>query len=135
MVQLPFPLATLPLFALYLLGLLALSYAISADARARGVRFPTVLGVAAAVFGLVALIYLIFRDNFGPRAYRASKWERIAWTYFGAMMVAMMLGAILSPPDPFTQARQFPIFLVATLPFAYLVVFKNPWSRLKAAVR
>jgi hypothetical protein len=135
MVLVPYPAEVLPLFGLYLLGLVAFSYAIAADARARGVRFASILGAVGAVFGLIGIAYYLVRERFGSRAYRASKWERAAWTYFGAMTVAMLLGTVLSPPDPLTQARQFPMFLLVTLPLAYLVVFRNLWGRLRAEVR
>jgi hypothetical protein len=135
MLALPFPTSSLPILAIWLLLLLATSFAVSADARARGVRFASVLGAVAAVFGPVALIYLLTRSSYGERTYPPSQWERRVWTVLVAVMGSFLVAVMLGPPDPATQSLYAGGSLLLTLPLAYLVVFRNLWGRLRAEVR
>ncbi|WP_049893527.1 DUF7534 family protein [Halogranum rubrum] len=115
----------------------AIFYVVVTDAHARGLSYPIalVLAVLAAILPMGILAYFVLSDHLGPRQTAQMRRERAAWTIVLASVVAFVLSATLSPPDPFTQLSEYPLFLLATLPFAYLVVFKNPLSRLKTAVR
>lgn len=119
----------------YVAGLVAFSYAITMDAKARGHPHPAALGALGALVAPVGLYFLFVRRWTGEREFPPTNGERVAnfvvLVYLGSFLVA----ATLAPPDPFTQLLYAGGSLFATLPLAYLVVFKNPWRRLKAAVR
>ena len=134
MIAFPVPVSSLPILAVWLSLLLVVSYAVSADARARGVRFASVLGAVAAVFGPVAIVYYLTRGSYGEREYPPSRWERVSWTVLLAVTVSFVVAATLGPPDPFTQGLYAGGSLAVTLPLAYLVVFRNLWGRLRDEV-
>ncbi|SEO96712.1 hypothetical protein SAMN04487948_10947 [Halogranum amylolyticum] len=135
MFALPFPVDFLPILAVWLTLLLVIAFAVSADARARDVRFAAVLGAVTAVFGPVALVYYLTRGSYGPREYPPSRWERTAWTLLLAVTGSFVLAATLAPPDPFTQSLYAGGSLLLSLPLAYLVVFRDLWGRVRAELR
>jgi uncharacterized membrane protein YoaK (UPF0700 family) len=137
MVEFPFPPAVFPALALLLVTWVAMVYAVSVDAHTRNVPpgIAAVLGVTAAVLPMGLLAYYVACDRLGPRRSPPTTRERAAWTLVLAMTVAFVLGATLSPPDPFTQLFELPAFLLVALPAAYLVVFRDAWTRVKSVVR
>lgn len=46
-------------------------------------------------------------------------WSRLASSLFGSLFVAFLLGAMVSPPDPFTQLLFVIPAVVALVPLAY----------------
>ena len=89
-----------------LASVVAIGYVINRDAAARGMGgLARTLLTAGAIFVpfLVVPIYAVFTRRLGARTTSASRTELVvAW---GALtvIVAVIAGTILSPPDPVTQ--------------------------------
>ncbi len=52
------------------------------------------------------------------------------WTQFLIVSVLLVslgfgVGAMLTPPDPFTQVRTIPVILLITIPLSYWIVYKK----------
>jgi cytochrome bd-type quinol oxidase subunit 2 len=103
-------------------GLLA--YWTHRDATAHGVERPAlwVLAVLAVPFGVV--VYLVVRRGWERERPRTDG-VRAAETALFAILGALVLGTVLTPPDPFTQAVAMPALSLALLPVAYLLYYRG----------
>jgi len=112
-------------FALFLSVLAATGAWVSFDARARGSNYPAVWGVFAPVSGIVLAYYLLWWRRGRSRARPPSRWERSAAAVAVAGVGGMILGSLVSPPDPAAQLTVWPVAFACCLPVAYWVVEKR----------
>jgi hypothetical protein len=135
MVSLPTVLLLALVAVVYVGGLVAFSYAITMDAKARGHPYPAALGALGALVAPVGLYFLFVLRWTGEREFPPTKGERVAnfvvLVYLGSFLVA----TTVAPPDPFTQLLYAGGTAIFLGPLAYLVVFRNLWGRIRAEVR
>jgi len=99
---------------------LAVGYWVYRDAALRGSTHPLGWAIASVVgFQIAPVIYLLSRRRIGPRSEPPSRFDRtLAATSVGITGV-FVIGALVTPPDPFSQvAFATPAVLVA-IPAAY----------------
>ncbi|WP_123536089.1 hypothetical protein [Halosimplex salinum] len=89
-----------------------LAYWAHCEARAKGSSTFDVFLYMFVVLGVVHYWYVRFvRGDSGPREYPPTRRERLAGAYSMAVVVAFLVGATVSPPDPLTQVLYFvPLF-------------------------
>jgi hypothetical protein len=110
-------------FAVFFLGTgVLLGYWTYLDARARDSDSAIMLGIAVGVVGWLVFPYLYFR---GERVHPKTRRERIVATVVVANVVAVLIGTMVGPPDPFSGPLYVLGALVVTLPLAYLVVYRE----------
>ncbi|MFB6139980.1 MAG: hypothetical protein ABEJ26_06050 [Halosimplex sp.] len=115
---------------LVLLDLVALVYWVRCEARARGSSTFDVLLYLFLVVGVVHYWYVRFvRGDAGPRESPPTRRESLAGTYALAMVVAFVVGAAVTPPDPFTQVLWFPPLFAVAFAVAFLVTAVARGSR------
>ena len=112
-------------------GLLA--YWTHRDAVAHGVARPVlwVFGVLFVPFGIV--VYLVVRRGWEREEPRTDG-VRAAETALLAILGSLVVGPLVTPPDPFTQAIAWPVLTVALLPVAYLFYYRDGRERLREAL-
>ncbi|QPV62172.1 hypothetical protein I7X12_15695 [Halosimplex litoreum] len=92
------------------------------DAVARDGDHPVRSAVTVAVFPPALVAYVVSRpERTTPQADR----ERLALTVLLALLAAMMVGTVFSPPDVFAQPRNTFGSLLVTLPLFYLLVYRE----------
>ncbi|WP_256393397.1 hypothetical protein [Natronoarchaeum rubrum] len=104
-----------------ILGLiLAAGYWVYRDAALRGSTNPLGWAIASVVgFQFVPIIYLYYRERIGPRSEPPSRFDRTLNATVVGIVVVFIVGALVTPPDPFSQvAFATPAVLVA-IPAAY----------------
>lgn len=111
-----------------------MGYWIYADATARGSDSAFSWAAGGVLTMFIVAGYLFYRRKIGGRTDLASRRERIAGTVVFAQMFALALGAELSPPDPFTQLIQLPLFVGAGLLSGYWLVWRGGYARLRRRV-
>lgn len=99
------------------------------DATARGAE-----GASRGVWALFPpylLWYLFTRDRLGPRHRPIEGREAIVGSTFVGLFLAVVLGSVLAPPDPFTQS----LYVAALVPVGgvvgYLLIARGGYARLK----
>lgn len=101
--------------AMFFGTLLALVYAVSADARARGVK-DALWSVTASLLLLPAIWYWVRREAYGAREYGPTTRERQARAVAFGIGGGYLLGAMVAPPDPITLiVYSLPLGLVGTV--------------------
>ncbi|WP_436907114.1 DUF7534 family protein [Halosimplex marinum] len=111
-------LTALVLFA----DLFVLAYWARSEARAGDSSTLNVFLYFATAVGAVHYWYVRFvRGDSDPREAAPSRRERLAGTYATAVVVAFLVGAVVSPPDPVTQVVYFPPLFVGSFAAAWLV--------------
>jgi len=101
---------------------LALGSWIYLDAVARESPHPLRWAVEVTFVPPVLLAYVHYRgERSGPQSDR----ERLALTVLLALLMAMMVGTIFSPPDVFAQPRNTFGGLLVTLPLFYWIVYRD----------
>lgn len=116
----------------YLVGLLAIGYWVYRDARERGSDGPSSWALAAALVPLMLAVYVAYRSRIGERSHRSDRPERAAGSYVVGFLFAFVSGAMLSPPDPFSQLLWFVGALPVGLIVGYLLVWQNGWRKLRS---
>ncbi|ELZ02557.1 hypothetical protein [Natrialba asiatica] len=114
------------LLALPLAGL-CLSYAVSADAAARGADGGAWGLATFFTLSIAALAYLIYRRRLPDRSDPATRRERLIGTAGIGIGTAYTVGSIIAPPDPFSMLLFVPPLLVVTLPAAYGLCYEPGW--------
>lgn len=125
---------TLVFFLAVQVSLLAWVYR---DARARGTDRPwhwTTL--ATPPLGVVGLPWYLYRrhGHLPDRIEPPARLDRLLATVVSAGLVAILLGPVLSPPDPFSQIVWLSVGFVALLPPAYVLVYRGAYRRLLRSV-
>lgn len=101
---------------------LALVVWVSVDARARESDHPVRSTVTVAVFPPALVAYVYARPQRpGPQ----SDHERLGLTVLLALLSAMIVGTVFSPPDVFAQPRNTFGALLVTFPLFYAVVYRG----------
>lgn len=108
--------------ALFLLVWVAIGAWVNFDAHARGSDRPGFWGVLAPVSGVVLLYYLLWWRPGRARRYPPSRWERVAATVAVAGPAGLVVGSLVSPPDPISQLTVWPVAFAGCLPVAYWAV-------------
>lgn len=116
------------------LALLAFAVAIvavvSRDAAARGVSGTrrSFISVGAALFPVPVLIaYALCASRIGERTEPSPRIDRIAGWLAASASIAVLGGAILSPPDPFAQLRYAARLFVALAAVFYIAFRRGPF--------
>lgn len=110
------------------LGLLSLFYTVATDAKARGSGAWISWGVTAVFVPFGPALYLLYRSQIGERTASLTRRERLAGTGTVVFLIAFTGGAVLSPPDPFTQLWYAALSLPVGLLAGYLLVWRGEWS-------
>jgi len=92
------------------------------DAVARGSAHPLRWAVEVTLFPPLVLAYVRYR---GGRAAPQSNRERLALAVLLALLTALMVGTVFSPPDVFAQPRNTFGGLLVTLPLFYWIVYRD----------
>ncbi|SDM19836.1 hypothetical protein SAMN04487949_1242 [Halogranum gelatinilyticum] len=119
---------------LQLVALVGLVRYISSDATTRGIPYPRLLAVVCALT-LVPLVYYVAARRRHGRDSPPTADERRSLFAALASLGAWLPAASVAPPDVGSQALYTVGFLAVSVPVAYLVAFRDVWSRLKSAVR
>jgi cell division protein FtsW (lipid II flippase) len=113
---------------IFVLGLLSLFYTVAADAKARGSDAWLSWGITAVFVPFGPGLYLLYRSQIGERTASLTDRERLAGTGSITFLVAFVSGAVLSPPDPFTQLLYTALSVPVGLLVGYLLVWRGKWS-------
>ena len=108
--------------ALVLFVWVAVGAWVNFDAHARGSDHPGLWGVLAPVLGIVLAYYLLWWRPERSRRYPPSRWERATAIVVVAGLVGLVVGSLVSPPDPASQLTVWPVAFASCLPVAYWVV-------------
>ena len=108
--------------ALVLFVWVAIGAWVNFDAHARGSDHPRFWGGVAPVSGIVLAYYLLWWRPGRTRRYPPSRWERVAATVAVAGPAGLVVGSLVSPPDPMSQLTVWPVAFACCLPVAYWVV-------------
>ena len=108
--------------ALVLFVWVAIGAWVNFDAHARGSDHPGFWGVLAPVSGVVLAYYLLWWRRGRSRRYPASKWERATAIVVVAGLGGLVVGSLVSPPDPISQLTVWPVAFAGCLPVAYWAV-------------
>jgi len=92
------------------------------DAVARDGDHPVRSTVTVAVLPPALVAYVVARPE---RTTPQSDGERLALTVLLALLAAMMVGTVFSPPDVFAQPRNTFGAALVTLPLFYLLVYRE----------
>ncbi|SFR30347.1 MULTISPECIES: hypothetical protein [Halorubrum] len=92
------------------------------DAHARGSDYPAVWGVLAPLSGIVLFYYLLWWRRGRSREWPPSRLERATATVVIAGLGGLVVGSLVSPPDPTSQLTTWPIAFAGCLPVAHWVV-------------
>jgi len=95
---------------------------VSLDAVARGADRPVGWALAVAVVPPALVAYVYYRPE---RTTAQSDRERLALTVLLALLSAMLVGTVFSPPDVFAQPRNTFGAVLVTLPLFYLLVYRE----------
>jgi heme A synthase len=92
------------------------------DARARGSRHPAIWGVFAPLSGIVLFYYMFWWRRGRPREWPPGRVERATAVVVVAGLGGLVVGALVSPPDPASQLTTWPLAFAGCLPAAYWLV-------------
>lgn len=98
---------------------LAVGIWIALDARARGSTRPMSWAIFGLLPGIGLLLYLIWWRRGHDRQHPPSTYERGSEIIAAAGIGWFFIGAIVSPPDVFTQLSVWLIVFLCCLPLAY----------------
>jgi hypothetical protein len=103
----------------------SLAYWVRADADARGFQRPDRIAAWAVLVSPHLLYYLAVTRRNGERTDPLGRGEHVAGTLALASVTALLVGAVVSPPDPFTQVRYWLGGTAALLPVAYVALSRQ----------
>ncbi|QKG92692.1 hypothetical protein EXE43_04140 [Halorubrum sp. SS5] len=106
----------------FLLVWVAIGAWVNFDSHARGSDHPGFWGVLAPVSGIVLLYYMLWWRRGRSRRYPASRWEEATAIVAVAGPAGLVVGSLVSPPDPISQLTVWPVAFAGCLPVAYLMV-------------
>ena len=100
--------------------ILAVGYWVYRDAALRGSTYPLGWAIASVVgFQVVPVIYLLLRERIGPRSEPPSRFDRTLNATVVGIVVVFVIGAFVTPPDPFTQVAFATPAILVVIPAAY----------------
>ncbi|MDS0261094.1 hypothetical protein NDI56_16975 [Haloarcula sp. S1CR25-12] len=115
------------LTVLILLGnLVALGYWARAEATAQdGSTFRTFLMLASG-YGLVYYLWVRYvRNDWAARTRSADRRERLVTAYSASVLLAFVVGALVTPPDPVAQVLSFPVLFAGSFVLSSLLVMRD----------
>jgi sec-independent protein translocase protein TatC len=93
------------------------------DAARRGSSHPFGWAVASvAGFHVMVLLYPFLRKWIGPQTEPSTRIERAMLAAISGILLAFVIGALVSPPDPFAQIVFASGAVFVTIPVAYALV-------------
>ena len=118
-----------PMLALVVLPYVGLAYWVYRDATRRGSEHATAWGVGMVLLGpasLLGLAYYLYarRHLEGPHA-PPTRFDRLVRNVVAASLLTFVVGATLSPPDPFTQAYYAAVALPVLVGLAVLYTYRD----------
>lgn len=119
--------AALSLTVLVLAGnLVALGYWAHAETTARDGSMLWTFLILASGYGLVYYVWVRYvRNNWAARTQFADRRERFVTAYSMAVLLAFVVGAFVTPPDPITQVLTFPVLFVGSFVLSFLSVSRD----------
>lgn len=107
-------------------NVIALGYWARAEAAARdGSGLRTFLMLSSG-YGLLYYVWVRYiRNDWTTRSRPAGRRERLVTAYSVAVLLAFVVGASVTPPDPATQVRTFPVLFVGSLLLSSLLVMRD----------
>ena len=108
--------------ALVLFVWVAVGAWVNFDAHARGSDHPGIWGVLAPRSGVVLFCYLLWWRRGRSRERPAARPERVAAVVVVAGLCGLVVGSLVSSPDPASQLTVWPVAFAGCLPVAYWVV-------------
>jgi len=104
-------------------NLFALGYWAHAEATARD---GSVLGTFMMLYSGIGLLYYVWvryvRNDWESRTKTADRRERLVTAYSLALLLAFVVGALFTPPDPFAQVLALPPLFAVSFVVSYLFV-------------
>jgi len=84
----------------------------------------------ATGIGLVNYVWVRYvQNNWEPRTQPADRRERLVTAYSMALLLAFVVGALVTPPDPFTQVLALPPLFTGSFVISYLFVMRESVSK------
>ncbi|WP_244515011.1 twin-arginine translocase subunit TatC [Halorientalis persicus] len=84
----------------------------------------------ATGIGLVNYVWVRYvQNNWEPRTQPADRRERLVTAYSMALLLAFVVGALVTPPDPFTQVLALPPLFAGSFVISYLFVMRESVSK------
>jgi len=108
--------------ALVLFVWLATGVWVNFDARARGSSHPAIWGVFAPLSGIVLFYYTFWWRRGRSREWPPGRVERATATVVVAGLGGLVVGSLVSAPDPAAQLTVWPFAFACCLPVAYWLV-------------
>lgn len=107
-------------------NLVAIGYWARAEAAARDGSALWTFVMLSSGYGLVYYVWVRYaRNNWETRSRPADRRERLVTAYSVAVLLAFVVGAFVSPPDPFAQIRTFPVLFVGSFLLSLLLVSRD----------
>jgi len=107
-------------------NLVAIGYWARAEAAARDGSALWTFVMLSSGYGLVYYVWVRYvRNNWEARSQPADRRERLVTAYSVAVLLAFVVGAFISPPDPFTQVRTFPVLFLGSFVLSFLSVSRD----------
>ena len=127
LVETPLLGAAFALTVVILVGnLVAIGYWARAEAAARDGSALWTFVMLSSGYGLVYYVWVRYvRNNWEARSQPADRRERLVTAYSVAVLLAFVVGAFISPPDPFTQVRTFPVLFLGSFVLSFLSVSRD----------
>lgn len=111
-------------------NLFALGYWARAEATARDRSVLGTFMYLATGIGLVNCVWVRYvQNNWEPRTQPADRRERLVTAYSMALLLAFVVGALVTPPDPFTQVLALPPLFAGSFVISYLFVMRESISK------
>ena len=111
---------------LFVGNLVALGYWAREEARARD---GSLLWTFVALFTVYGVIYYVWvryvRGDWESRTAPADRREQLVTAYTLAVVLAFVVGALVTPPDPVTQVLAFPPLFAGSFVVSYLFVTRR----------
>jgi sec-independent protein translocase protein TatC len=104
-------------------NLFALSYWARAEATARDGSVLRTFVMLTTGYGLVHYVWVRYvRNDWESRTQPADRRERLVTAYSLGVLIAFVVGALVTPPDPVTQVLALPPLFVGSFVVSYLFV-------------
>lgn len=104
------------LFGLFAVAWVSTGYWVACDAAARGSPSPRLWGLASALCWPLAVYYLVRVRRTRERIRPSSRREQVAQTLCLSAVGATVVGTVIAPPDPVSQATASTLGFALALP-------------------
>lgn len=111
---------------IYIGNLIALGYWARAEARARNGSVLGTFLLLSTGFGLVYHLWVRYvKSDWESRSEPADRRERVVTAYSLGVLLAFVVGAFVTPPDPMMQVLALPPLFVVSFVVSYLFVTRG----------